>query len=382
MTAIPARSRFLLVPNHSVERDRAELRIESAEAQLLQKLGADFSQIGIAAFVSSRRGAVLTGTIDGRVEVHRLNVLGDVGLRAGKLLNYVCAAIRLPAIVARHDFIYIFCPGHCALLAAFWARLLGKPYGFYVRGTWLDAKGDTPLWWRPLFRGASFMVVTGEAFRRRLLRYCANVVNEVPLTALHPRQIANRQRPMSSPVRLMFAGRMTESKGILDVVTSVALLREEGRHVELVVAGGSTAEEQRKLDDAVSRLGLHDAVRMLGHVPPGELAAAYEAADIFVFPSYFAEGFPRVLYEAMMFSAAIVTAEMPGIRDFLVDEQNCLYCAIRNPHDVARQVRRLIDEPQLAKRLGERSRTDVLRLYESFTEPSHAAQVRRWTCVA
>lgn len=382
MKASPALPRFLLVPNHSVERDEAGLRIESAEAQLLHKLGADFPRIGIAAFESSRRGAVLTGTIDDRIEVHRLNILGDVALRAGKWLNYLYAAIRLPGIVARHDFIYIFCPGHCALLAAFWARLLGKPYGFYVRGTWLDAKGDTPAWWLPLFRGASFMVVTGEAFRRRLLRYCANVVNEVPLTALRPEQIANRRRPMSSPVRLMFAGRMTESKGILDVVTCVALLREEGRHVELVVAGGGTDAERRKLDDAVSRLGLHDAVRMLGHVPPAELAAAYEAADIFVFPSYFAEGFPRVLYEAMMFSTAIVTADMPGIRDFLVDQQNCLYCASRNPHDVARQVRRLIDEPGLARRLGDRSRADVLRLYESFTERSHADQVLRWTCVA
>jgi glycosyltransferase involved in cell wall biosynthesis len=351
--------------------------IESAETQLLHSVRPRFASAGIAAFVEPSANSSLAGRLpQTQAACHRLNLLTHSSAVA-KLCNYLTAAAVLPFILRRYQLLYIFCPGHCGLLAASWARLLRRPYGLYVRGTWLTDRAETAWWWRWVFSGASFMIATGEPFRRRLSRYCRNVVNEVPLTELRPENTAKR-RALSSPRRLLFAGRLAESKGIHDVVRAVAILRREGRDVCLTIAGGGLDVEMRALEELQAALALDGVVTLLGHIPPASLAEAYRSSDVFVFPSYFAEGFPRVLYEAMMFSLAIVTCPMPGTDGFMVDGDNCLYCRPCDPQSVAGCLRRLLDDAVLAARLGSRARADVEWLYGSFTEASHAEQLLRF----
>jgi glycosyltransferase involved in cell wall biosynthesis len=369
---------LLLVPNHSMCLESEGVRIEAAEADMLRGVRARFAGAGIAAFATRGENASLSGIVSkSEATFHRLNALEPGGWWLQKVINYARAALTLPFVVRRYDLLYIFCPGHCGSLAALWARVLGKRYGLYVRGTWLNRRAATSFWWSRVFAGASFMIVTGEAFRRRLTRYCANVVNEVPLTALRPEDIDQPAREERGTARLLFAGRLTATKGILDVVRAVALLRNEGRQVEVTVAGSANPDELSALTRLCDGLGVRAAVRILGHVPPAALVAAYRTSGIFVFPSYYVEGFPRVLYEAMMFSLAIVTCELPGTEGFLTDGVNCLHCSPSDPERLAQCLRRLLDDPSLADRLGRRARVDVGQLYDSFIDDSHAQQLSR-----
>lgn len=368
---------FLLIPNHSVAIDVDSIRMESAEADLLTQIGKEFTSVSVAAFVAPPKNSSLSGSVNsGDLQLHTLNVLEHNS--RGKLINYLNAAFRLPMVLPRHDFVYIFCPGYCGLIASFWCRILRKPFGLYVRGTWLDRRAQTPAWWRWIFRGARFMIVTGEAFRRRLETCGNNVMNEVPLTALKPSQVKDPgNRDSRSPSQLLFAGRLNESKGILDVVRAIALLKQKGYQVNVKVAGGGTSSEIEALQTLARELGVEQDVVLLGHIAPERLAEAYKDSGAFVFPSYYAEGFPRVLYEAMMYSSAIVTCQMPGTEGFLVDNKNCLYCKPADPESLASCLRRLLEEPELYKELGKNARADVVRLYESFQDESHAHQLLR-----
>jgi glycosyltransferase involved in cell wall biosynthesis len=340
-----------------------------------------FRTLGIAAFVARDANTSMSGVLgNSEARVHGLNALEHSGSWLRKLLNYLSAAASLPLIMRRYELLYIFCPGYCGALAALWARALGKPYGLYVRCTWLNHRTATGFWWARIFAGASFMIVTGEAFRRRLARYCPNVVNEVPLTALRPAdvELASLERPR--PSRLLFAGRLTRSKGIYEVLRALAILRGAGVAVELTIAGGGVANEVGALTSLCDELGIRGAVTILGHVSHATLAETYRQHSIFVFPSYFTEGFPRVLYEAMMFSLAIVTCDMPGTEGFLIDGVNCLHCRPSDPRQLAGCLRRLLEDPQLGGTLARRGRADVERLYETFTEASHAQQLVRLAC--
>jgi glycosyltransferase involved in cell wall biosynthesis len=370
---------FLLIPNHSMAIEGDVVRIESAEAHLLCSVRPRFAIAGIAAFVEQDGNSSLAGSLPrSQALCHRLNPLAHSS-KLAKGCNYLAVAGALPFILRRYQLLYIFCPGYAGLLAACWARLLRRPYGLYVRGTWLTSRSQTAWWWRWVFRGASFMIATGEPFRRKLSHYCRNVVNEVPLTELRPGTTGTAARSASAaPARLLFAGRLAQSKGIHDVMRALAILRREGREVRLTIAGGGMEAELRELEELRAALGLEGAVTLLGHVPARRLADAYRDSDLFVFPSYFSEGFPRVLYEAMMFSLAIVTCPMPGTDGFLVDGSNCLYCRPCDPHSVAACLRRLLDDAVLAARLGSRARADVESLYRSFTDASHAEQLLRF----
>ncbi len=370
---------LLLVPNHSAVLEEYGARLESAEAELLRTVRRSFPIAGVAAFVAHDANSSMAGVIaPSEARLHPLNALEHEGSRLRKVLNYLSAALVLPRVMRRYDLLYIFCPGYCGSLAALWARLLRKRYGLYVRCTWLNRRAQTGFWWARVFEGASFMIVTGESFRRRLLPYCDNVVNEVPLTALHPATVAAPGIEERCAHRLLFAGRLAESKGVHDIIRALAVLRDAGRKVELTVAGGGLEEERRTLTELCDALGVRAAVTFLGHVAPASLADAYRGSAIFVFPSYFTEGFPRVLYEAMMFSLAIVTCERPGTEGFLTDGVNCLHCRPSDPGGLAACLLRLLDDSQLARRLGRRARADVERLYESFTDPSHAQQLLRF----
>jgi glycosyltransferase involved in cell wall biosynthesis len=174
----------------------------------------------------------------------------------------------------------------------------------------------------------------------------------------------------------MYAGRLTESKGVLDIVSAIAQLRAAGdAEITVTFAGGGIPEEFAAIRDAARELDIEERVILVGHLTPEQLTDLYRQSDVFVFPSYFAEGFPRVLYEAMMFSIPIVTTRMPGLDGFLVDGENCLYCEAQNPSDVAAKVADLLDHPQKAARIGMAANADVRRVFDGFEHGSHAEQL-------
>jgi len=369
---------FLLIPNHSMSIDSDLVIIESAEADMLEKLGERFSTLGVAAFETRASITSLSGELDrSKLKLHTLSSFEhDSAWR--KVINYFRTALILPFILMQYDVVYIFCPGYIGLFASLWSRLLRKPYGIYIRGTWLNKNGKTAFWWRSAFKGAKFMIVTGESFKRRLQVYCKNVVNEVPLTALTPCEVDLSDLSERSYSRIIFVGRLNESKGVRDAIRAVAQLGREGVKVELLIAGGGTDDEIVILNKLRVELEVEGNVRLLGHITPNELGKAYKRSSIFVFPSYYAEGFPRVLYEAMMYSTAIITCEMPGTEGFLIDGENCVYTPPADSQCLADNLRRLLNDKSFTLKIAGNARQDVERVYESFVDQSHAHQILRF----
>lgn len=371
-------SSFLLVPNHSFSVDGENFYIESAEREMLQFLRGFFSKIGISAFESKQHITSLSGKISTKnFTLHSLNVFNDKGNFIEKGRNYLYAAIAAPFVINKYKFVYIFCPGYCAQIFALWSIILRVPFGLYVRGTWKNSKGKSSRQWNYIFGKAALMIVTGESFRDELKFYSPRVENEVPLTKMRPQDIHISKDYQTATKSMIFAGRLSEAKGIFDVVKAFSLLKEQHPDIKLYIAGGGTDLEKQTLNELVAKLSLNDNVEFLGHLPPDELARMYQKCGIFVFPSYFAEGFPRVLYEAMMHGCSIVTCEMPGTAGFLINDRNCLTTPPRNPNELAKHLLRLLNEPTTAEALAHNARIAVERVYESFKDTSHSEQLHR-----
>lgn len=377
---LPARRRSLVVlPNHAVFRQEDGYRVERAEAELIRELREGFDHVGLAAFLEDDRRSKLTALTGllrpSEIEFTSLSfVEGRSTLR--KLVNYLSAFAKMPFLCARYSEFYIFAPGSGGIIAALWAICLRKPYGLYVRGVW-GSDGRTRIWWRAIFRNASFLIVTGEAFRKRLSAYCGSVVNEVPLTTLRPEAVASTPVGTSgSPVTMLFVGRLIPEKGVFDIIHAMEWLRDQrGVSVVAEFAGGGTPEELDALRAIAEQCGTADEVKMLGHLEEPLLRRAYQRASVFVFPSYYPEGFPRVLYEAMMFSLPIVTAEIPGLEGVLIDNENCLRCRVKDPVSLGQAILRLIDDPNLALRIGSAARRAVEQVFSRFDQQTHAQQL-------
>ena len=147
---------------------------------------------------------------------------------------------------------------------------------------------------------------------------------------------------------LIFVGRLIEEKGVFDLLSAVSILRDR-TPCDLVVAGDGP--ERVRLAARVHELELDDVVELAGYLTAEQLACAYRAADVFVFPSW-AEGFPTVLTEAMWAGLPIVTTRVGGSADHLEEDMHALFVPPRDPHALAQSIERLLNDRELRTRMS------------------------------
>ena len=118
----------------------------------------------------------------------------------------------------------------------------------------------------------------------------------------------------SEKVRLIFAGKLSEKKGVHSLLRSLRLLPNPDRY-ELALAGGYGNREEYL---EICRLAevCPCPVTFLGKLSHPELAREMNRSHIFVLPSFY-EGLPLVLIEAMACGLKTVCTDLPGIRPWL-----------------------------------------------------------------
>jgi glycosyltransferase involved in cell wall biosynthesis len=106
--------------------------------------------------------------------------------------------------------------------------------------------------------------------------------------------------------------------------------------------------------DAIQRLGLADAVTILGSVPAEGLPDVYRAADVVVSITS-SDSSPRSVWEALACGRPVVVSDLPWARDELVADEE----AVLTPLDaeaVAEAIARVLDDDALFRRLGANGR--------------------------
>lgn len=169
-------------------------------------------------------------------------------------------------------------------------------------------------------------------------------------------------------------------KGTDDLIRAVSQLTEEFPTVRLVAVG--SGDDLPRLQKLAAESGLGDRVTFFENLPREELAACYARADIFALPSA-GEGFGLVFLEAMAFSKPIVAAASGGATDVAEDGVNGLVVPPHDPGQLARALKRFLQDPGLRERLGRRGGELVREKYRfevfqnslsEIIEPQVAAQ--------
>jgi glycosyltransferase involved in cell wall biosynthesis len=117
----------------------------------------------------------------------------------------------------------------------------------------------------------------------------------------------------------------------------------ERHDVQLAIAGRSHDALFRSHGENIG----HNVIR-LGYVTDAQLRSLYENAALFAYPSFY-EGFGIPPVEAMSCGCPVVVARQPALQEACGDA--ALYCDPADVTDIARQLRRVLDDPQLAERL-------------------------------
>jgi phosphatidylinositol alpha-1,6-mannosyltransferase len=158
----------------------------------------------------------------------------------------------------------------------------------------------------------------------------------VELPGKTPTQESARQQLGYSRQKILLSvGRLMPRKGLAEFIDqSLPELVADDPDWLLLIAGSEPANALNRpresvlhsIHAAVSRHGLEDQVRLLGHVSEDNLVALYAAADVFVFPLIEmpgdVEGFGMVAIEAAAFGTPTVAFDCGGVGDAVVDGVN------------------------------------------------------------
>jgi glycogen(starch) synthase len=153
---------------------------------------------------------------------------------------------------------------------------------------------------------------------------------------------------------VLFLGRLERRKGVVDALQAFALVLRRHPRARLVLAGAS-GDSRFEPDRAELLSYLPESARAqvtwLGHVPGDSLYSAIRAATVTMCPSRW-EGFGNVALEAKAIGAALVCTTGSGFDDFCVDNTDALLVPPAAPHVLAAAISRLVEDPELAARLG------------------------------
>ena len=152
-----------------------------------------------------------------------------------------------------------------------------------------------------------------------------------------------------------------------------ARLAAAGDASSVLVFVGATRSTYHEVDERLaedirreaSRLGLAERIYFVE--PTREIEKYHRAADIFVLPSV-REGLPNVVLEAMACGVPCIVTRLPGVSDLLIDDGTSgLLVPGRDVAALQAALARLVEQPGLAKAMGERARAHVAREFSVET---------------
>jgi glycosyltransferase involved in cell wall biosynthesis len=154
------------------------------------------------------------------------------------------------------------------------------------------------------------------------------------------------------PLTFVWTGRLLREKGVLELVEATRIIRDEGHDIDVVLVGGVDGNPGSLQEAEVRQWHDEGVIRWVGKVD--DVRPYLQSADIFVLPSY-REGLPRSTQEAMATGLAVITTDVPGCRETVVDGVNGMLVTVRSAAALAKAMRRYVNEPSLAVRHGEAS---------------------------
>jgi glycosyltransferase involved in cell wall biosynthesis len=152
-----------------------------------------------------------------------------------------------------------------------------------------------------------------------------------------------------------YIGRLMDTKGVLDLVEALSRLCRSGRDVALVVAG--TGPLDGAMAEAAARGGVADRLHLLGW--RDDVTALMALADVVALPSTYREGLPAVLMEAAAAGKPVVAYRNRGSDDIIVDGETGRSVPARDVAALTDAVGRLVDDADLARRMGDAGRRRV-----------------------
>jgi glycosyltransferase involved in cell wall biosynthesis len=179
-------------------------------------------------------------------------------------------------------------------------------------------------------------------------------LHQIKTTTLQPSDFFFREDTcQSDTINILYTGRLDLSKGLIEMIESLSLLRQSGINAFLHFVGWEEKNATIVLDILKrhsNKLSLANYVVFHGKKKVGaELNSFYRMADIYVIGSKENEGFPRTIWEAFANSTPVVASAVGSIPIFLRDGVDAILIKPSSVGEMTDAIVRLIKDGNLRR---------------------------------
>lgn len=229
------------------------------------------------------------------------------------------------------------------IYAGFACRQLGIPYCVNVQG--LGTAFQKPLlselvtvMYRAALKKAKVVFFENEGnaaeFRRRRIT-SAERQRVLPGAGVNLERFTYHEYPHNDKVHFLYLGRIMREKGVDELFWAARKLHEEGADFVLDLVGFFEDEYKEQVDALVS-----DGIAVFHGFQPDPVPY-YAAADCVVLPSYH-EGMSNVLLEAAAVGRPVITSDISGCREAVVDGKSGLLCGVKDQEALYEAMERML----------------------------------------
>ncbi|MFD1794966.1 glycosyltransferase family 4 protein [Paracoccus aurantiacus] len=180
----------------------------------------------------------------------------------------------------------------------------------------------------------------------------------IPGSGADTERFAPTPIPDGPPV-FLFIARMLRSKGLEDLLAAARILRAEGRDFQVALLG-PTDTNPDAVDEGTLRQW-HESGDVVYHGATRDVRPYLADSHVLVLPTRLREGVPRTILEAMSSARPVITTDAPGCGETVGDGDGGFVVPVGDVDALASAMRRFIDDPQLAARMGQQARARVCR---------------------
>lgn len=159
---------------------------------------------------------------------------------------------------------------------------------------------------------------------------------------------------VTGPIVFLLMARLLRGKGVIEFAEAAARVKERSPATRFVLLGDVDANPDSLTRDEVIPWVTRGAIEWPGHV--SDVRERLAAASVFVLPAWTREGLPRSTQEAAAMAKPVITTDVVGCRDTVVDGVNGFMVRAKDIDALAAAMMRFVEEPGLVATMGAESR--------------------------
>jgi glycosyltransferase involved in cell wall biosynthesis len=339
---------------------------------------------GVGIFISELSKGLASHSIDSMVITRKVQVIKELPLDIIEIdfprLRYLGGSVftlkTIKAMIrSRRDIDIILLQRPFIVSQAFFAlisKFIGLPTISVIHGRYPPYKNRLRLKLTRFIERITFYLSDSVIFvdkkGMQLRNYKKGILIENGVDVNHyrfsleaRRRTRNKLKIKDGDFIMIFVGRISQDKGINELLNAVYSINKTGeREIKVLLVGPVAKNEERGFKNYIRKHNLEDNIIFLG--VEDDVQPFYCAADVFVLPSY-EEGLPLTLLEALACGLPVIVSRIGGIPFVVEDHKDGLLINPGDHKDLIDKLNWCIQNPTEMKDLGVNGNKKVREMY-------------------